>query len=358
MQGLSTLLVAVIGILSMMVAGHLWLSSVPRRGVLAAVCGIFGLQAFLLVLHLLAPSALPSWLRSVASVNIPPLVYLGFLISSPKRAGNLLPVDAFHLAPAAGVLLTVMLFDGGAVLDWGMVLVEAGYGVALLSVDRAGNSQRRGLLLGSAAILGGMAVIDTVIVFEMVNGGQLIYSWGLRTGIGLMLIITFGMFVVAWRDPEWFSQVGVHASNRPSLPPPPEASHSNEFVSQEAEVICKQLELILSTERAYAEFGLSLADVAKRLGVPVRKVSLAVNQVHKKGFRTLVNDFKVAEAARLLSEPSMSNQSITDVMFEAGFQTKSNFNKEFIDRVGFAPGDYRKQHIAVRSKELVLQPGR
>jgi AraC-like DNA-binding protein len=46
----------------------------------------------------------------------------------------------------------------------------------------------------------------------------------------------------------------------------------------------------------------------------------------RKNVSQYTNDFRIAEACRLLRETDMS---VTAAMFESGFQTKSNFNREF-----------------------------
>ena len=51
-------------------------------------------------------------------------------------------------------------------------------------------------------------------------------------------------------------------------------------------------------------------------------------------------------AARQLRDPRLSLRSITDVMFDAGYQTKSSFNREFAQRMGTTPSEYRKRSLS------------
>ncbi len=346
MQGLSTSLVALTSVLAMLVAGHLWLSRAPGSGLMAAFCGIFGLQAGLLLVQTLAPSVVPTGLRPTAAASLPPLLYLFFLLGTTKRRGKLVRNDALHALPSLWILTLTRLPGLGELVDVSMVVLEAGYGLALLSMDRSGMARggdRRGGLLTSAAFLGIMALVDGVIVMELAGGGLLVQSWGLRLGIGLMLATALALFVFAWRDPEWFRHTAelVAEVEAPALPPTPAPPSAAE--DDAAGLLCQRFDAFLSETRAYTEFGLSLADVAKRLGVSPRQLSDAVNRVHAKGFRTLLNDRKVEEAARLLADPAMAKRSVTDIMFDAGFQTKSSFNKEFVGRTGMTPSDYRQQ---------------
>lgn len=111
--------------------------------------------------------------------------------------------------------------------------------------------------------------------------------------------------------------------------------------------MCQRLDAHLRERQAYAEFGLSLATTARRLSVSAKQLSAAVNRVHGRGFRTLLNDYKVEAAARLLADPRMAERPITEIMFDAGFQTKSNFNKEFVLRKGVSPSQFRSASSAL-----------
>ncbi len=52
-----------------------------------------------------------------------------------------------------------------------------------------------------------------------------------------------------------------------------------------------------------------------------------------------MNEYRIAEARRLLRETDLA---VTQVMLEAGFQTKSNFNREFLRATGKTPSDFRR----------------
>jgi len=53
----------------------------------------------------------------------------------------------------------------------------------------------------------------------------------------------------------------------------------------------------------------------------------------------IVNEYRIQDAIRLLKTTDLP---ITAVMFECGFQTKSNFNREFARVTGATLSDYRR----------------
>jgi len=356
LQGLSTALVAVAGVLAMMLAGYFSLTrGVPGRGWLVAFCLAFALQSGLLVLHLLAPGVLPTAVRAVVGASIPPLIYLFFARGSGVPTAPPKVRDALHGLPSLGVLLLVQTPDAGGWIDAAMVAIEAVYALALLSLNRASGAIgpiRRRALLGSAGFLATVAALDVLIAFELAGGRLLSGSLALQTAMVLLLGVLAAWFVWAWRNPEWFRDLAGALEDAtppaPAVPPPPpqvapEAQGQDGTTADDAEAIalCRRLDVRLRERDTYAEFGLSLATTAKRLSVSAKQLSAAVNRVHGRGFRTLLNDYKVEAAARLLADPSMAERPITEIMFDAGFQTKSNFNKEFAMRKGVSPSEYR-----------------
>lgn len=346
MQGLSTALVAVIGVLAMMLAGHFSLArGVPGRIWLVGFCLAFALQSGLLVLHLLSPGVLPPAVRAVIGASIPPLIYLFFARGTGLPATPLQWRDALNAAPVLALLLLALKRDAGWWIDAVMVITEAGYALALLSLNRAsgpvGPIRRRALLI-TAGFLFVVAVLDVVIAFELADGRLLDGSLALRTAVLLLLALLVAWFVWAWRDPEWFRHLAGSVLDVTRTAPPETPIDCS--ADPQAEALCRRLDAHLREHRAYAEFGLSLASTAKRLSVSARQLSAAVNHIHGRGFRTLLNDYKVEAAARLLLDPAMAQRPITEIMFDAGFQTKSNFNKEFTQRKGVPPSEFRARH--------------
>lgn len=107
--------------------------------------------------------------------------------------------------------------------------------------------------------------------------------------------------------------------------------------------IAADLDCLMTERRFWANPDLNLARLARRLGLPARAVSEAVNRVHGVSVSHYVNNFRVAETCRLLSTTEMP---ITRILFEAGFLAKSNFNREFLRVTGLSPTDWRRRNRA------------
>lgn len=94
---------------------------------------------------------------------------------------------------------------------------------------------------------------------------------------------------------------------------------------------------LLEREKLYLDPDLNLTRIARRLNVPVKKLSAAINQSTGESVSRLINGYRIkCVCAALLS----GDASITQAMFAAGFSTKSNFNAEFRRVTGLAPRDW------------------
>ena len=82
----------------------------------------------------------------------------------------------------------------------------------------------------------------------------------------------------------------------------------------------------------YTQNVMSLKAMADELVFPPRQFSNAINHHYGESYTKRMNRMRVAFAGRLLLE--QPELSISTAMYEAGFQTKSNFNKEFKQSMG------------------------
>lgn len=97
----------------------------------------------------------------------------------------------------------------------------------------------------------------------------------------------------------------------------------------------------MSERRLYLDPDLSLGQVARRLGVPAKILSAAVNRRGENVSRT-VNADRVAHAIGRID----AGASITAAMLDSGFNTKSNVNREFLRVTGVPPSRWRAQRRA------------
>ncbi|MBV1842672.1 MULTISPECIES: helix-turn-helix domain-containing protein [Photobacterium] len=108
--------------------------------------------------------------------------------------------------------------------------------------------------------------------------------------------------------------------------------------AQDARVM-QALTTLLQEQALYLDPNLTLAVLARKTGVPNRQLSAAVNRQTGLNVSQLINQYRIEKARQLLKETDFS---ITEIYGMAGFNTKSNFNREFSRITTMTPSAYRR----------------
>ncbi|MBB6328405.1 AraC-like DNA-binding protein [Algoriphagus iocasae] len=85
-----------------------------------------------------------------------------------------------------------------------------------------------------------------------------------------------------------------------------------------------------------------LEDVASLANLSVSAFSRFFKSRANKSFSDFISDVRISHACKLLHEEDIN---ISEVCYESGFNTLSNFNKQFKDRIGKTPLSYRKEYL-------------
>lgn len=335
---------------------------------------LYGGQSLLFVLALQQIQLFPAQalLRPVGAMLLAPLFWCFFQVLQRPDA-RLRRRDLWHLIPA--VLTSYLLLRGSMLLDYLdllLLLSYAGYLLAvvvtvsrdparLASLGDAAPVARRYLQL-QGALLGTNLLVEAMLYLELQQGGTVATSNLLLPAAALFLLLHLLTLLFALqRSPllEWLyqrsqQQPQMQLQEAPSLsePPPVDAlaplpvealaplPDGSAAADEKLRVLYQRwLELLEQQQLYQLEFGITLAQAARKLQVPARQLSQAVNQCYGASFSVLLNDKRISKAKQLLLQnPPLA---VTEVMYQAGFATKSNFHKEFVRVTGMAPGAFR-----------------
>ena len=96
-------------------------------------------------------------------------------------------------------------------------------------------------------------------------------------------------------------------------------------------------------EKLYLEPDLRLSSLSVALETTRHSTSQVINEHFSKNFFDFINQYRIAEAERLLrEEPDLS---VTDVAFQSGFNNRSSFYNCFRNQFGITPVSYRKRFM-------------
>ncbi|WP_420386265.1 helix-turn-helix domain-containing protein [Roseivirga sp.] len=99
----------------------------------------------------------------------------------------------------------------------------------------------------------------------------------------------------------------------------------------------------MEEEQGYLEPELTLADLAKRLNLTLRDVSHVINSGFQVNFSELVNRYRIELASQMLLDEKHQDLTVSEIVYAAGFNSKSSFYKAFRKSVGISPKEFREQ---------------
>jgi AraC-like DNA-binding protein len=154
---------------------------------------------------------------------------------------------------------------------------------------------------------------------------------------GVLAVLAFATVVV-------FSRGESAELFAPARPAPSQRPARTRALDATCDPLAQRLEALFAEERIYREPDLSIAEVARRLGVPDHRLRALINQtLGHRNFAAFVNGFRLAEAKLALADPGQSEVSIATVALDAGFGSLNAFNRAFKAETGQTPSAYRLQ---------------
>ncbi len=269
----------------------------------------------------------------VTAAMVPPLAYAGVsrLVRTSRRP---LPTRiALHAVPAA-VILLLMVFRRDAI-DLALVFVFVCYALAILLLMRPGADALRlapfegavpayRAIIFAAVALCLSASVDIFVFFD--------FTWAHgEHALTLISISNLAVLVILG--------IAAAAASRSRAPAETVEAVLKSETTEDKETIAT-VDALMEAKKLYRDANLNLDRLARKAGIPTRQISAAINRAMDKNVSQYVNDYRIGEACRLLAA---SQKSVTEVMLEVGFQTKSNFNREFRRVTDMTPLAWRER---------------
>jgi AraC-like DNA-binding protein len=95
-------------------------------------------------------------------------------------------------------------------------------------------------------------------------------------------------------------------------------------------------------ERPYLNPDLRLAELANHFQVNISTLSTIINQCFDKNFNDLVNEYRVNAFCKNIEAGQLSQFTLLSIAYDAGFNSKTTFNRAFKKQLGMSPSDYVK----------------
>lgn len=101
-------------------------------------------------------------------------------------------------------------------------------------------------------------------------------------------------------------------------------------------------ELMLN-EQPYLNAGLTLAELARKAGIPAHQLSRQLNEDFGKNFFDFVNGYRITDFQDRIAAGEHQERTLLSLALEAGFNSKTAFNRAFKKQTGLTPRQYLQQ---------------
>ncbi|MCB0386909.1 MAG: helix-turn-helix transcriptional regulator, partial [Bdellovibrionales bacterium] len=139
--------------------------------------------------------------------------------------------------------------------------------------------------------------------------------------------------------------------NRPSREAYTPRYEFSNLTPTDMEKIAKQAIAYFEGSKDIMDPNFKLSRLAQALSVPKHHLSQVLSISLQRSFYDLLNEYRIEEVKRRLKNPSYDGQTIIDIAYAVGFNSKSTFNTAFKRLVGMTPSAYRDN---CRSQDLNL----
>lgn len=325
-------------VIALVIAAHIVTGgrgSRASRACFSALCLLFAIEAVLVGLRFGYGIERLIPLQRVLALGVGPLLWCGFraLADEPPQGsrvfahlgGAILLAAAATIVDQLGRMIDLIIAASYGAYLWGLVrLWRGGTGLLAHTAFNRLAALRRRLLL-AIVLLAALLALDTAIAIDFA-------IWNGRHAPVLIMAANLGLIVAA---------VAV-AFRAPVEGHPSAAGPSMQQTATAADhILAKRTSALLSETGLHRDPDLTLSRLARRLGVPARSLSLAINRVYGLSVSLFINERRVEDAAALLKE---TDATVADIMEQTGFLSRSNFYREFQRVHSTPPAEFRKQN--------------
>jgi AraC-like DNA-binding protein len=103
------------------------------------------------------------------------------------------------------------------------------------------------------------------------------------------------------------------------------------------------LERAMTVDRTYRQDGLTIAQLAEKLGLPEYRLRRLINQaLGYRNFNSFLNYYRISDARAALADPTQADVPVLTIALDAGFSSLGPFNRAFKAETGMTPTEFRR----------------
>lgn len=114
--------------------------------------------------------------------------------------------------------------------------------------------------------------------------------------------------------------------------------------AEKADEIMKRVTYLFEVGKLYRNEDISLQSLSEELSIPSYQISWIINKKMNVTFSGLVNSYRIEEVKKRLASSQEAGKTILEIAFDAGFNTKTSFNRVFKKLTRMTPSQYRRRY--------------
>lgn len=150
--------------------------------------------------------------------------------------------------------------------------------------------------------------------------------------VGFIFFFINRVVIKALNQPEVFSGIALKEAEKYS---------DTNLSLEEIDTYKSRLLLVLENEKLFLNPDLTIKLLADHIETNIKVLSQVINQGFNIKFYDFINSYRCDEVKNILKN-SDNKMTILEAMYQAGFNSKSSFNKEFKKLTGETPTEFKK----------------
>ncbi|MBZ4034655.1 helix-turn-helix transcriptional regulator [Flavobacterium sp. 17A] len=174
------------------------------------------------------------------------------------------------------------------------------------------------------------------------SGFREIFMWANVLVGSVALFITCWFIMKALKHPELFR--GVNSKLKLTKDILPEVEDKSEPINVQNDLIQSQIKALkdyMIEKEPFLDPSLTIQQLSNQIEIPVRDLSVLINHHINQHFFDFVNEYRIQKAMNILKDPSKSQFTVLEILYEVGFNSKSSFNTSFKKYTNLTPTAYR-----------------
>ena len=186
-----------------------------------------------------------------------------------------------------------------------------------------------------------MVLFSLSLLLDLID--QLLWSLDFFAGISsihlaILLLINW-IFYKGLKQPQIF--LGITKNDEEILHQKSKSSEKKTPDSEDKKDL-NRIQGFMKTNDAYIDSELTLKELAKHIDIAPRRLSYLINSFLHQNFMGFVNEYRIEKAKHRLENPIDEKETILEIMYDVGFNSKSSFNTLFKKQTGYTPSEYKK----------------